>query len=122
MTSARNRVFADDSNHESFALSHTYQQWRRPEGQANFTPSNLSSNYIQDPFKPKVQGSYFNNFIEPESSKQQKSSTISETQKYQPPTIQSRSPVSSVTQIEKSETSGNQFNKKSNMEANKMAK
>lgn len=122
MTSARNRVFADDSNHESFALSHTYQQWRRPEGQTNVTPSNLSSNYIQDPFKPKFQSSYFNNFIEPESSKQEKSSTISEAHKYQQPTIQSRSPVSSVTQIAKSEASLNQFNKKSNMEDNKMAK
>lgn len=66
MTSARNRVFGEDSNQEIFALSHNYQQWRRPEVQTNITPSNNSSNYIQDPFKPKAQASYFNNFIEEE--------------------------------------------------------
>lgn len=64
MTSARNRVFGEDSSHDNFPLAHNYQQWRRPEAQTNITPSSLSSNYIQDPFKPKTQNTYFNNFIE----------------------------------------------------------
>lgn len=62
MTSARNRVHAEDTG-ENFTFSHTYQQWRRPEQSMSSTLA-LQSNYINDPFKPKPSSNtYFNNFI-----------------------------------------------------------
>lgn len=63
MTSARNRVYADDNNADNFSLSHTYQQWKRPE-QTSASNTLLQSNFVLDPFKPKSSSNaYFNNFI-----------------------------------------------------------
>ncbi len=61
MTSARNRVHAEETT-DNFTFSHSYQQWKRPEH--SIATSALHSNYIHDPFKPKLNSNtYFNNFI-----------------------------------------------------------
>jgi hypothetical protein len=43
-------------------FSHAYNQWKRPEDHSSAGLAALN-NFVADPFKPKMQSSYFNNLM-----------------------------------------------------------